>query len=69
MPLTAPDRRYSTAVISLEDPERRRALKALGIGSAGLWLTACVSANSTSVDESLSAPAKAANEVPTQLTA
>ncbi|MEZ5513899.1 MAG: molybdopterin cofactor-binding domain-containing protein [Steroidobacteraceae bacterium] len=65
----APDRGRSPPLMSIEDPERRRALKQLGVGSAGLWLTACVAPSATSADKLAAAPIGAASVVPTQLTA
>ena len=41
---TAPDVSY---LMMVDDPDRRRALKQLGIGTAGLWLTACVAPGAT----------------------
>ncbi len=65
---TAPDVSY---LMMVDDPDRRRALKQLGIGTAGLWLTACVAPGATNEGSPATAKVSASklSAMPTQLTA
>ncbi|MCB1623424.1 MAG: xanthine dehydrogenase family protein molybdopterin-binding subunit [Pseudomonadales bacterium] len=59
-----------TLDIALDDPARRRMLQQLGLGSAGLWLTACLSPSAaTATARPTARPAGMIGAGPVQLTA